>query len=229
MNRDELIRVFRALEQAGVEYVLVGGAALGMHGIIRGTEDVDLLIKASRENVQRIASALRSVYQDDPSIEGIRADDLLGDCPVVRYCAPSGKLCLDLIAGISEKETFESVDAETMEYREVRFRVATAAALYRLKKGIPRPIDRQDAAALRASFESEEDEQMGVQRFRSLEEMNAAPLPRRRTDCFEHFIRHNETLRSLAPRSLRAGVFKYRSLEEAQRGREALLAKQRKR
>lgn len=70
---------------------------------------------------------------------------------------------------------------------------------------------------------------MGVQRFRSLEEMNGVPLPRRQTDCFEHFIRHNETLRSLAPRALPAGVFKYRSLEEAQRGREELLAKQRTR
>lgn len=70
---------------------------------------------------------------------------------------------------------------------------------------------------------------MGVQRFRSLEEMNAAPIPRRRTDCFEHFIRQNQTLREMAPRSLPTGVFKYRSLEEAQRGREALLAKHRKR
>ena len=156
--RDELIRVFRALEHAGVEYALVGSVALGMHGIIRGTEDVDLLIKASRENVQRIASALRSVYRDDPSIEEIQADDLLGDYPVVRYIPPSEKLCLDLIAGISEKETFESVEAETMEYRGVRIRVATPAALHRLKKGTPRPLDRQDAAALRAHFDFEEEE-----------------------------------------------------------------------
>lgn len=70
---------------------------------------------------------------------------------------------------------------------------------------------------------------MGVQRFRSLEEMNSAPIPRIHTDSFEHFIRHNETLHSLAPRSLPKGVFKYRSLEEAQRARHAGLAKRRKR
>ncbi len=157
VDREELIRVFRALDQAGVEYTLVGAAALGMHGIIRGTEDVDLLVKASRENIQRIAAALRSAYQDDPSIEEIRADDLMGFYPVVRYYPPSEKLCLDLIAGISEKATFESVDAETMEYRGVRIRVATPAALHRLKRGTMRPIDRQDAAALRAHFDLEED------------------------------------------------------------------------
>ena len=128
-----------------------------MHGIIRGTEDLDLLIKASRENVQRIALALRSVYRDDPRIAGIRADDLLGDYPVVRYYPPGEQFCLDLIAGISEKETFESVEAATMEYRGVRIRVATPAALHRLKRGTLRPIDRQDAAALRANFDLEED------------------------------------------------------------------------
>ena len=128
-----------------------------MRGIIRGTEDVDLLIKASRENVRRITAALRSAYQDDPSIEEIRADDLLGDYPVVRYFPPSEKLCLDLIAGISEKERFESVDAETMKYRGVRIRVATPAALHRLKRWTMRPIDCQDATTLRAQFDLEED------------------------------------------------------------------------
>ena len=130
---------------------------MGMHGIIRGTEDVDLLIKASRENVQRIVAAFRSAYPDDPSVEEIRADDLLGNYPAVRYYPPREQFCLDLIAGISEKETFESVEAATMVYRGVRIRVATPAALHRLKRGTPRPIDRQDAAALRANFDLEED------------------------------------------------------------------------
>ena len=35
----------------------------------------------------------------------------------------------------------------------IRVRVATPAALYRLKRGTVRPIDRQDAAALQARFE----------------------------------------------------------------------------
>ena len=157
VDRDGLIRVFRALDQGGVEYTLVGSAALGMHGIIRGTEDLDLLIKASGENVQRIVAALQSAYRDDPSIAGIQADDLLGDYPVVRYYPPSEQFCLDLIAGIGDKETFESVEAATMEYRGVRIRVATPAALHRLKRGTLRPVDRQDAAALRANFDFEED------------------------------------------------------------------------
>lgn len=44
--------MFDALQRSGVEYKLIGTAALGMHGIIRATESVDLLIRASRENVR---------------------------------------------------------------------------------------------------------------------------------------------------------------------------------
>lgn len=229
MDGDELRRVLNAMEQAGVEYTLVGAVALGMHGIIRGTRDVDLLIKASPENVQRIASDLGSAYQDDPNIGEIRADELLGDYPVVRYFPQSANICVDLIARIGELATFESIEAETMEFRGLRIRVATTAALHRLKKSSLRPIDHQDAAALRAGFDLEVDGWMGVQRFRSLEEMNSVPVPRRDSDGIEQFICHNETLHALAPQSLPTGVFKYRSLEGAQRGRDAALAKRRKR
>jgi hypothetical protein len=58
-----------------------------------------------------------------------------------------------------------------------------------------------------------------VQRFRSIEEMNAAPVRARPTDGFERFIRHCARYRSVAPRAHPRGVFKFRSLEEAQRAR----------
>ena len=61
---------------------------------------------------------------------------------------------------------------------------------------------------------------MAVERFRSIEEMNAARV---RTgsddDGFERFIRHCARYRSMAPRGGERGVFNFRSLEEAQRAR----------
>jgi hypothetical protein len=39
----------------------------------------------------------------------------------------------------------------------IRVRVATPAALYRMKKGTVRPKDHQDAAALRARFNLKDD------------------------------------------------------------------------
>lgn len=60
---------------------------------------------------------------------------------------------------------------------------------------------------------------MTVQRFRSVEEMNAAPVRAGSDDGFERFIRHCARYRSLVPRVPLRGVFKFRSLEEAQRAR----------
>ena len=60
---------------------------------------------------------------------------------------------------------------------------------------------------------------MPVQRFRSIEEMNAAPVRRRPDDGFERFVRHCARYRPFARRPRPRGVFRFRSLEEAQRAR----------
>ena len=60
---------------------------------------------------------------------------------------------------------------------------------------------------------------MPVQKFRSMEEMNLAPItPARRPD-FERFLRHCARYRAIAPKAYPRGVFKFLSIEEAQRAR----------
>lgn len=58
-----------------------------------------------------------------------------------------------------------------------------------------------------------------VERFRSIEEMNAAKLVAREGDDFERFLRHCARHFALSPRTYPRGVFKYRTIEEAQRSR----------
>lgn len=60
---------------------------------------------------------------------------------------------------------------------------------------------------------------MAVERFRSIEEMNAARVRTGSDDGFERFIRHCARYRSMAPHVRPRGVFRFRSLEEAQRAR----------
>jgi hypothetical protein len=157
VDRDEIVRVLRAFEAAGLEYVLIGATAMGFHGIVRATEDLDLFIRATPENVERLRAALREAYGGDPHIDEISSDDLLGDYPAVRYYPPTGDLYFDVLTRLGDVARFETVDAEIKEIAGTRVRVATPAALYRLKKGTVRAIDHQDAAALRARFDVDDE------------------------------------------------------------------------
>lgn len=152
-----MLRVLRAFDREGLDYVLIGAAAMGFHGVVRATEDLDLFIRATAENVERLKRAFRAAYADDPNIDEIRAEDLLGDYPAVRYYPPSGDLYFDVMTRLGEVDRFETVAQEDKEVDGIRVRVATPAALYRMKKATVRPLDRQDAEALRRRFDLKED------------------------------------------------------------------------
>ena len=55
-----------------------------------------------------------------------------------------------------------------------------------------------------------------VQKFRSIEEMNAAGLLDARDGDFERFLRHCARYWRLAPRVYPRGVFRFRSIDEAE-------------
>ena len=158
MDRNELLAALRAFEAAGLEYVLIGATAMGFHGLVRATEDVDLLIRATPENVARLRTALASAYGDDPHVAEIQAVDLLGDYPAIRYYPPSGDLYFDVMTRLGEAADFDSVDASVEEFEGVRVPVATPRALYRMKRDTVRPIDQQDAAAIRERFGLTQDD-----------------------------------------------------------------------
>ena len=55
---EDLKRVARYLDEAGVAYALVGGYAVAAHGFNRFSEDIDLLVNPSAENSRRWIGAL---------------------------------------------------------------------------------------------------------------------------------------------------------------------------
>jgi hypothetical protein len=154
-----MLRVFGSFESEGLEYVLIGATAMGFHGLIRATEDVDLLIRATEANIERLRRAFRKAYDDDPHIDEITAADLMGDYPALRYYPPSGDLFFDVMTRLGEAANFDNVEAQVKDVEGIRVRIATPKALYRLKKDTVRPLDRQDAAALRERFDLSDDEE----------------------------------------------------------------------
>lgn len=56
---DDFLDIVQALTTAGAEFLIVGAHAMAVHGVPRATGDLDLLVRPSRENAERVMSALR--------------------------------------------------------------------------------------------------------------------------------------------------------------------------
>lgn len=156
MERDTLLRLFQALADEAVDYVLVGGVAVNLHGVVRATEDVDLFVRPDEANVSRLRRALERTF-GDPEVSAITAADLAGPYPVVRYVPPQGGLSVDLLARLGERVRYVDLESAQRDVAGVPVRLATPRTLISLKGGSARPIDQQDAARLRAAFDLEED------------------------------------------------------------------------
>lgn len=151
MDYDAVRRVLHAFESNGVKYVVFGGAALNLLGLARFTEDLDVFIEPSRENVEKLKAALRSVF-DDPSIAEITAEDLLGQYPAIQYVPPEGTFHIDILTRLGEAFRFEDIESAPIELESVPVRVATPLMLYRMKRDTVRPKDWGDAEMLRRRF-----------------------------------------------------------------------------
>ncbi len=68
-----LVKVCGLLNEVGAQYVVAGAYAMILHGLIRATEDVDILVENSPENLQRVIDAL-SRLEDGAASELVPSD-----------------------------------------------------------------------------------------------------------------------------------------------------------
>jgi hypothetical protein len=149
-------QVLAEFERHHVDYVVFGAVAVNLQGLARATEDLDVFIAPNRENVERLKSALRAVF-DDPNIDQISADDLLGEYPAIQYIPPKAGFHIDILTRLGEAFRVEDLRSEKVDLGGVSVTVATPATLYRMKKGTIRPKDWGDAEALRRRFKLPEE------------------------------------------------------------------------
>ena len=147
-----MTRLFAALEREGVRYAVFGAVALGLHGLARFTEDLDIFIEPEIGNIDRLRRALRSVI-DDPEIDGITAEDLLGDYPAVQYVPPDGSFHIDILTRLGEAFRFADLETERVKLDGIDVSVVTPRTLYAMKRNTVRLKDRADAEALKKTIE----------------------------------------------------------------------------
>jgi len=142
---EDLVELCRRLNAAGVEYVLIGGFAVILHGFVRGTKDIDLLVDASPANVERIRRALS--YLEDNAVAEV-ADDEISRYAVVRV---ADEIVIDLMAracGIDFEQATREGGIQTLYVEGTPVPVATKEMLIRMKDTV-RPSDAADVEYLK--------------------------------------------------------------------------------
>lgn len=151
--------IFAALSRHGGRYVVVGGVAVVLHGHVRLTADLDLVVDLEPEAARRTVEALGglglvprapvpAVQFADPARrqEWVRAK---GMAVFSLYDPGSPLLTVDLFVEppLPFDELWER--AEVMAIGGVEVRVAAIADLVRMKEAVARPRDLEDVERLR--------------------------------------------------------------------------------
>ncbi|HLP47571.1 MAG TPA: nucleotidyl transferase AbiEii/AbiGii toxin family protein [Candidatus Kapabacteria bacterium] len=139
---ENFLEILKALWQEKVEYVLIGGFAVIIHGMPRVTQDLDIFVKMVPENIDKLRKAFKVVFNDD-SIDGITLGDL-SDYSVIRYGTPDG-FYIDILGRIGEVATYDDLEYETITVEGVQVRIASIETLFWLKKDTLRMEDKRDA------------------------------------------------------------------------------------
>ena len=79
----DLRALLEVLHEHNVRFVVIGGVAVGAHGFVRGTEDLDLVPDPDPGNLKRLTQALEALESTLPTVGG-RPFDPTSDAGVIR-------------------------------------------------------------------------------------------------------------------------------------------------
>ena len=143
MNRD-FVEMLSALSAAGVEFLVVGAHALAAHGIPRATGDLDIWVRNTPENADRVLAALREF--GSPLFD-LTVEDLTRPDTVFQIGLPPSRV--DILSGISGV-VFEDAWANRIEIRigDLMVPVIGRADFVKNKQATGRDRDRLDLTLL---------------------------------------------------------------------------------
>jgi predicted nucleotidyltransferase len=144
MNSD-FSDLLRALNDAKAEYLIVGGYAVGRYTEPRYTKDIDIWINNTRENAERVFSALRAFGAPlgDVTVEDLTVPDLV-------YQVGLEPMRVDIIMGLTGLNFDDCwLRREDTEIDGLVLKFISAEDLIRNKELSGRPQDLIDVSRLR--------------------------------------------------------------------------------
>ncbi|RME71390.1 MAG: hypothetical protein D6781_04340 [Verrucomicrobia bacterium] len=159
MKLHSLEAVFRALNEAGVRYLVAGGVAVIAHGYVRFTQDLDLVIALDEPNAREAMKTLgRLGYQ--PRIP-VKAEQFADAATRESWIREKQMLVFQLVSNAHPTVAIdvfvrEPFDFEKEQRNAVRHELAPGVivpvisleTLLRLKREANRPHDQQDIRML---------------------------------------------------------------------------------
>jgi len=130
----------KLLNSNNVEYLLIGGYAVGIHGYIRTTNDLDIWVGVSPENAARIERVLREFGF---AIAALTSDLFLAPNNVVRLGVPPIRIeVLTSISGVQFETCY--AEKEMVQIEEMLVPVISLARLRENKAASGRAKDLAD-------------------------------------------------------------------------------------
>lgn len=149
-----LLKVVHSLNFQNVDYALVGGYAVALHGAVRGTLDIDIVISLSQSSYLRAETALQSIGLQ--SRLPVSATDVfmfrkefIENRNLIAwsfYDPKNPAYQLDIII----TEDLKKIKKVKKEIHGVLIKVVSIEALIEMKTRSGRPQDLEDIRALKA-------------------------------------------------------------------------------
>jgi hypothetical protein len=160
----ELLRV---LCEHSVEFVLIGGFAVALHGYVRATKDIDIVPAGSPENLGRLWDALVELEAEPAGLTDFRPKEMPVDFSLNGLIDGGGNWALYTRLGrVDVMQWVQGVDgydelragAERVDEPSIGYPIWVAGRddLISMKEAAGRDIDRIDITALRMAHGLEE-------------------------------------------------------------------------
>ena len=142
---DQLQSVFASFQKNDVKYVVIGGIAAVLYGVPRATFDLDVLIEASSDNVERLLKAMIEAGLGTASLASV--DEVLSK----EITIFTDRIRLDIQTSTPGLE-FEQAWARrvTMNYKGQTLEVVSLSDLIASKRASGRDVDLEDVRMLEA-------------------------------------------------------------------------------
>ncbi|MBU1297620.1 MAG: nucleotidyltransferase family protein [Bacteroidetes bacterium] len=134
--------LLRLLNEHDVKYVVIGAAAFPAHGYSRTTQDIDILIDSSEENLKKVRAALSAFGYD---LIDITDEDLKTKKVLIRQYLVETDIH-PFVKGVTFDEVWERKIETKIE--DVKFFVASIDDLISMKKAAGRGKDLDDIRVL---------------------------------------------------------------------------------